>query len=443
MEPTQRMDDGPLDNESESDEKEFKQEVFGYLKFEDRIENDENSFSICGGITNIGRDPGQCEITINEKVVKVFALFQQSFLQVFFQCLSRLHAVLEVCRDGAITIHDNNSLNHTWKNGNQLKPQVRYALEGDEKLAFGDIKAKFTLHQDVKNTSSASTVILDKDNESIFDDQREMVFVPETPVASGQGRVSDFPTPFRSRTDKSTPARIGAMALKVPESPACLESSAVGNESSFIAPSQCLAGGFKKVGADTLQLLDMETQPQASGPVTVTQVVNKIMASDPLFQQETQQIQGSMFDKETQAFPKDSLLEAETQAFGASRKSNILDDETQAFAVPQASRKKPTLPSKDLHEQETQAMNPQGHGVLTEETQPFCDPKSNLDLLTDDTQPIVASKTERGLFSRETQAIGASALGTRDVLQEETQALHVNEDDQDLFFRRNSSYRCT
>lgn len=36
-------------------------------------------------------------------------------------------------------------MNGTWRNGAKLKPQVHYALDGGETLAFGDVKVEFIL----------------------------------------------------------------------------------------------------------------------------------------------------------------------------------------------------------------------------------------------------------------------------------------------------------
>jgi pSer/pThr/pTyr-binding forkhead associated (FHA) protein len=42
-----------------------------------------------------------------------------------FQSLSRVHAVIEVSRDGSVVIYDDHSMNGTYRNNKKLKPGVR------------------------------------------------------------------------------------------------------------------------------------------------------------------------------------------------------------------------------------------------------------------------------------------------------------------------------
>ena len=44
-----------------------------------------------------------------------------------------------------MTIHDNHSLNKTFRSGTQLKPDVHYALEGGETITLGEVEMKFEL----------------------------------------------------------------------------------------------------------------------------------------------------------------------------------------------------------------------------------------------------------------------------------------------------------
>ena len=46
-----------------------------------------------------------------------------------FQTLSRVHAILDIDDVTSMTIHDNHSLNKTFLNSTQLKPDVHYNIQ--------------------------------------------------------------------------------------------------------------------------------------------------------------------------------------------------------------------------------------------------------------------------------------------------------------------------
>ena len=117
---TQALDDT---GGGSGDDEDFMEKVVARVKL---VGAPGTTFDVKGGDTNIGRDPERCPIHIQSK------------------SLSRVHAVIEVSRDGHVMIYDNNSMNCTYKNGHKLKPEVHYALEGGETLKFGDVEAIFS-----------------------------------------------------------------------------------------------------------------------------------------------------------------------------------------------------------------------------------------------------------------------------------------------------------
>ncbi len=64
---------------------------------------------------------------------------------ISLQTLSRVHAIIDIDDLSSMTIHDNHSLNKTFRNDLQLKPDVHYALEGGELLSMGEVKLRFTI----------------------------------------------------------------------------------------------------------------------------------------------------------------------------------------------------------------------------------------------------------------------------------------------------------
>lgn len=61
------------------------------------------------------------------------------------QTLSRVHAILDIEDHSSMTIHDNHSLNKTFRDRLQLKPDVHYALDGGEVITLGEVKLKFEI----------------------------------------------------------------------------------------------------------------------------------------------------------------------------------------------------------------------------------------------------------------------------------------------------------
>ena len=70
-------------------------------------------------------------------------LLQNVPLHLSLQTLSRVHAILEIDDVSSMFIQDNHSLNKTYRNKMQLKPEVHYALEGGETIVLGEVKLKF------------------------------------------------------------------------------------------------------------------------------------------------------------------------------------------------------------------------------------------------------------------------------------------------------------
>ncbi len=110
----------------------------------------QRTFDVYGGENRIGRDPDECNIVIHNKVPFWYSvesghpdLLQYVPLHLSLQTLSRVHAILEIDDVSSMFIQDNHSLNKTYRNKMQLKPEVHYALEGGETIVLGEVKLKF------------------------------------------------------------------------------------------------------------------------------------------------------------------------------------------------------------------------------------------------------------------------------------------------------------
>ncbi|XP_068244269.1 mediator of DNA damage checkpoint protein 1-like isoform X3 [Palaemon carinicauda] len=90
------------------------------------LEVGDKKYEVFEGQTKIGRDPETCAIVLSQKV------------------LSKEHAAIEVTSD-VHTLVDLGSMNKTRIGKMALKPHIRYALQGGEKIRFGDVPAKYTI----------------------------------------------------------------------------------------------------------------------------------------------------------------------------------------------------------------------------------------------------------------------------------------------------------
>ncbi|XP_045126310.1 mediator of DNA damage checkpoint protein 1-like [Portunus trituberculatus] len=102
------------------------------------LEVNGNQHEIFSGKNIIGRDPDRCKILIPSKV------------------LSKQHAVVEV-RAGTHTLADLGSCNKTRLGKMVLRPHVQYALQGGEKIKFGNVMATYTIIPEKCDDSGSET----------------------------------------------------------------------------------------------------------------------------------------------------------------------------------------------------------------------------------------------------------------------------------------------
>ncbi|XP_042879397.1 uncharacterized protein LOC122257910 [Penaeus japonicus] len=218
------------------------------------------------GETKIGRDPATCGIVLQNKV------------------LSKEHALFDV-EGEAHTLADLSSMNKTRIGRMVLKPQVRYALQGEEQIRFGDIRAKYIINEKSiiddsgSETGSESMLLIDNtqeappspvlshhlpgldttNNNSSFGTPRASQavpkgisdFIPETPNVlqirgSGEPSLNNMKTfiPESPSASQSTPLPHKSKALPVAESPSNISmiqnmsAGIVDDDSFFFDPSQ-------------------------------------------------------------------------------------------------------------------------------------------------------------------------------------------------------------
>ncbi|XP_040575268.1 uncharacterized protein [Lepeophtheirus salmonis] len=92
--------------------------------------------------------------------------------------VSRVHAQIVLEDNGLVTLEDLGSANKTWKNSSRLQPHIRYTLQGDELLKFGDIRAY--IHQGSKPPIITETV------------KKSPLLIPETPLVVKKRRPIIF-----------------------------------------------------------------------------------------------------------------------------------------------------------------------------------------------------------------------------------------------------------
>ncbi|RXG70394.1 hypothetical protein Avbf_00379 [Armadillidium vulgare] len=156
------------------------------------MEIDNRRHELKEGTIKVGRDPSTCKIVIgNEKTV------------------SKEHAVLEVDKT-CVTLMDLGSRNKTRIGKMVLKPNVRYALQGGERIRFGAVQGTFINNE--------------KFNDSDSDLCSDSVLNEETPSKrKGCNESSDnsviSPTPQISTKNITSPKTVNE-SIVIPETPA-------------------------------------------------------------------------------------------------------------------------------------------------------------------------------------------------------------------------------
>ncbi|XP_050693463.1 uncharacterized protein LOC126984121 [Eriocheir sinensis] len=165
------------------------------------LEVNGNRHEIFSGRNIIGRDPDKCKVFIPSKV------------------LSKEHAVVEV-RAGTHTLADLDSSNKTRLGKMTLRPHVQYALQGGEKIRFGNVAAIYTIKPEMCDDDSGSETCSESLLPMMGEEEEEErssspIFAPrldyQVPQDAQQGAVENgIEVPPASAKSSHTPQSEGA-----------------------------------------------------------------------------------------------------------------------------------------------------------------------------------------------------------------------------------------